>query len=207
MGFIRNFFARRKLRGSKNSIHRIFFKRTENYTTATIQILEKMPGALEAVSELIEEREPFKAGGILNWGEISLVAGNTDDALIVLVGVVSFPSGAEVELQTGEKVTVTKDTEQYFQPRMVRIGIPLKLAEASKEEVIDYLRKTDIEQKKNIEDIKKTLSDVFGINEEGTDLVATQPQDSITSGADFDLTQLTEEQRKQLELSTKMGRG
>lgn len=212
MKFIREFFERRKLRGQKNSIHRMFFERAENFTSTTIKILERMPGALEAITELIEEKETFKSGGILEWGEVSLTRAGTEDALIILVGSVSFPPGAEVELQTGEKVIVTENTSEYFLPRMVRIGIPLKLAEASKEEIKKYIKHTEELQKKDSVEFMENLKEALTteLKEAGIDIpveIIKKDDDTITTDADFDLTQLTEEQRKQLQLSQKMGRG
>jgi hypothetical protein len=211
MGFIRDFFARRKLRGPSGSVRQMFFERAEKFTATTVEILNRMPGALEAISELIEEKESFKSGGVLNWSEVSLVRAESEDALIVMVGAVTFPPGAEVELQTGEKVIVTADTAQYFEPRMVRIGIPLRLAEAPKDIIKEYIKKSEEIQKKESEEFMKNLEEALTTKLEDAGIevpVKVVPkQDSVTTDDDFDLTQLTEEQRKQLVLSQKIGRG
>lgn len=204
MGFIRNFFALRRLRGKKGSLRRLFFERAEHFTRTTIGILERMPGVIEAIKEMIEEKETFKSGGILEWTEVSIVGMTEDDSLIVLVGNVTFPAGAIVELATGEKVAVTPDTAQYFPPRMIRIGVPVKLAESSKEEIKAYIKKTEAEQENDQKEFVKELEQALGVEEP---VKVTRKQDTIDTGEDFDLTQLTDEQRKQLELSQKMGRG
>lgn len=213
MRFIRDFFARRKLRGQKDSVRRMFFERAETFGAKTVKILERMPGVLEAVSELLNEKQSFKGEGQFEWGEVSLVAADTDDALMILVAILRFPPGSDIKLQTGEMVKVTPDTAQYFPPRVARVGIPLKMVDSTKEEVIAYLKKSEAEQHAETEEMKKTLKDVLGITtsseEEEVEVPAKviKKQDGLTTDADFDLTQLTEEQRQQLILSQKMGRG
>lgn len=209
MKFIRDFFTRRKVRGKEGSIRRIFFNRATHFTQSTIDVLARMPGAQAAVVELIEERETFKTGGVLEWTEISLVQADSEDALILMVGVVRFPPGAEVELQTGEKVIVTKDTAQYFEPRLVRIGIPLRLAESSKDEVKTYLKQKEAEMEKDTAEFMDNLKEALEGSppEDDSKETAVSKDDTVTTDADFDLTQLTDEQRKQLQLSQKMGRG
>lgn len=211
MNFFSEFFARRKMRGASGTIRRMFFERAEKHAVATTNILNKMPGALQAIADLIEEKETFKKGGILEWGEISLVAADTEDALIILVGIIRFPPGAEVELSTGEKVKVTPETVQYFPPRIIRIGLPLNMAEATKDEIKTYLKKTVEEQKADIEEMKNTLQEALDGQEDEASEVPVKTikkQEPIATAADFDLTQLTEEQRRQLQLlSQKTGRG
>lgn len=206
MRFILDFFARRRLRGKKSSIRRLFFERAENFMAMTIKISERIPHALEAIIELIEEKEIFKSGVILEWSEISLVRAESEDAAIVIIGSVSFPPGAIVELETGEKVTVTLDTAQYFPPRLVRIGIPLKLAEASKDEIKEYIKKTEEEEKKESGEFVKHLQEALE-DETEVPVKKIKKQDTIDIDDGFDLTQLTEEQRKQLQLSQKTGNG
>src|SRR5271168_3225545 len=150
MNFIRKFFLRRKLRGEKDSVRRLFFERNNAFANSTIQILEKMPGAIDAISEFIDEKETFKEGGVLTWTEVSLVNHDTEEALIILVGMVTFPTGSKVVLETGEKVEVTPDTAQYFPPRIIRIGLPLNLAEASKDEIKTYMKQREIEQEAEV---------------------------------------------------------
>ncbi len=210
MKFIREYFAKRKLQGKKDSVQNLFFQRAEKFNEKTAEILARIPQALEAFADIIEEQETFKTGGVLRWNEISLVAAGSDDPLMIIVGIVTFPVGAEVLLATGEKVKVTQDTVQYFPPRLIRIGLPVKMAESSKEEIKAYIRQADEEQKKEMEEVKEAVKEALGIEEDaGTSVPVkvVKKKDSVTTTDDFDLTQLTEEQRQNIVLPHKPGRG
>lgn len=206
MKFIRNLIKRRKQRGKKDSIRRLFFDRSELFGKLTLEILNRMENTVKAIEEIIQEKETFKSGGILQWGDVSLVASDTDNPLIIMIGSVSFPTGSVVELATGEKVTVTQDTQEYFSPRIIRIGIPLNLAKSSKEEIKQYLKKTEELQKQESQEFLKTLTESLISNDVQPPTNKEEKKlDGITTIDDFDLTQLTEDQRKQLQLSQKIG--
>ncbi len=204
MGIIRDLFKYYKLRGKRGTVRRMFFERAENFSATTKEILSQMSGVLAAASALIEEKESFKNGGVLDWIDVTLAGADMDEALSVLVGVVSFTPGSEVELQNGDKVKVTPDTSQYFIPRMIRLGVPLNLAGGTKEDVIAYLKKVESEQKEEHEQIESTIKDILSSDVDvGAKIpvnIKKKQQDTLATAADFDLTQLTEDQRQQLVL-------
>ena len=86
-----------------------------------------------------------------------------------------YPPGVEVTLPTGDKIVVTKDTAPYFR-RLVRAGIPLDIADQPKEVVVDYLVKM------KEDDIKQAE--------------ITAMDQSINNETEFDLSKLSEEQRR-----------
>lgn len=209
MEFIRKFFRRSKW-AKESTIKRMFFERAEIFTSQTELILKTMPGVIGAISDLLDDKESFKGGGKFDWHEVSLVNADSEQPLMILVGILRFPVGSEVELQTGEKTIVTADTAQYFLPRIARVAIPLKLAHSLKEEVLEYLKTTEAEQKSDAEDMKKTLKEVLGItatDENQAPTKVAEKQDGIATEEGFDISQLTEQQRHQLAMSQKMGKG
>lgn len=174
----------------KKSIQDLLTKRDKSFKKATNDIFAKIPQALETFQELILEQEPLKNGSVIQWTEISLISSGLEEPLLIIVGLVTFPIGSKVSLVTGESIVITADTAQYFPPRLIRIGLPLKIIESSKEEIKDFILKSDevqseeneLQEIKNIEPLKTIAS----------------KKDSVTTSDDFDLTQLTEEQRQNL---------
>ncbi len=207
MNKIRNFFARRKLTQTTNSIRDLFTQRNEHFDSLTQKILDRMPGAIEGISELVEEKQIFDSAGVLEWNEVALTEDNGDeDPLIILIGSINFIPGDVVELESGDKITITAETVQYFPPRVIRIGIPLNIAESSKDEIKKFIRAAEESQKQDMEEFEETLQEILAGND-GSNIQVTKKQDTITTAADFDLTQLTEDQRKKLALGQKMVRG
>lgn len=200
---IRDWFARRKLRGDKDSLKRMFFVRAERFTNDTMDILKRMPNALQAIVEFIHSKAAFTANGEIEFTDISLLDAGSEDPVVLMVGTMHFRPGVEVELKNGDKTVVTPDTEEYFK-KMVRFGIPLRLVESSPAEILKYLKESDEERQEHVEEIKKAVEEALGIE---PDEKVTKQTDTVTTDADFDLTQLTEEQRRQLSLLSRTGRG
>lgn len=162
------------------SIKDLFVSRADTFDKRTSKILKAMTGALEAIHEFMNVSVVEKQGGKLAWEDVSLVIDTTKDAFVVLVGVIKYPPGTELELDSGQKVKVTKQTEPYFR-RLVRAGIPLKVAGKTKKQVLNYLKKMEAKETKQQE-----VSFL--------DKLAQQE-------VEFDLSKLTEEQRKAYEAS------
>jgi hypothetical protein len=154
------------------TIPQLFEAREKVEERATKKIFDAMPGAVEAINELMGLNEIQKAGGHLLWDDIDLVG--DEDGLLVIVGVVVFPPGCELTTANGDKVKVTEDTEPYFR-RLVRAGLPVSVATQSKDEVVAYFRKMQEDEEKQL--------DVAGLDE------------ILQRETEFDLSALTEEQR------------
>lgn len=158
------------------SIKKLFAARSDEYKKATKTILESMSGALNAIHEYMNIDEVEKRGGYLEWEEVSYVE-DDGDTLVILLGVVGFPPGTEIVLEDEKKIKVTKDTAPYFR-RIIRAGIPANIAQKSKKSVIAFLEKMEKES------LNSNLDNVFSSEE------------------DFDLSKLTDEQRRLYEAST-----
>lgn len=158
------------------SIPQLFEAREKVAHKATDNIFAAMPGAMEAINEMMGLEEIKKIGGDIIWDDISLVTELVDEPLIVLVGIIVFPPGCELETTDGDKIKVTTDTEPYFR-KLVRAGLPASVAALSKEEVHEYFKKMEQEMEESMKNL-------------------------VTEDSDFDLTQLTEEQRAAYEASS-----
>jgi hypothetical protein len=161
------------------TIPELFVARDKAVSKATKNIFAAMPGAIEAINELMGLEDIQKSGGDLHWEDIDLV-GDEAENLLVMVGVVVFPAGCELEAEGGGIIKVTKDTEPYFR-RLVRAGLPASVAVQGKDEVVAYFKKMQ-------EDYDNQL-DVAGLD------------NLLERETEFDLSALTEEQRRAYETS------
>lgn len=167
---------RKQLRKAKsNPIQKLFEVRANTFNRGTKKIFKAIAGALEAINERMDIAATNKIGGELEWDDITLVHDDTRGVLI-LIGVIVYKPGSELTLDNGDKIKVTEDTAPYFR-RLVRAGIPLEIAHKTKKQVLTFLKKKDDEEKKQSED------------------------PVVDKEADFDLSTLTEEQRKLLKQS------
>lgn len=160
------------------SIPELFADRQATFDKNTQKILDSIAPALEAVHEFMDAETVEKAGGSLKWEDISLGDGDSEGPFLILIGVISFPPGTEMDTVNGGSVVVTEDTAPYFR-RLVRAGIPVEITTKTKEEVVAYLKKVEEDE------LKQSEADFLE--------AATQQE------TDFDLSKLTEEQRKAYE--------
>ena len=104
--------------------------------------------------------------------------------LVVIIGMVDYTPGTVIE-NDGNTVTITDDNIEYFQ-RVVHMSLPYDMVRSSNEdEIAEFLR---------------TM---------GTDhpIEFTEPVDAPPTATDFDLSKLTEEQRRSLMLHNMKGKG
>lgn len=153
------------------TLPQLFEARDKAADKATRNIFDAIPGAMEAINELTSLEEIKSAGGDLVWDDLELI----EDELIILVGVIVFPPGCEVITTEGDKVKVTESTAPYFR-RLVRVGLPLSVATQPKEEVVAYFKKVQENEQKQL--------DLAHLDE------------SLNKETEFDLSALTEEQRR-----------
>ena len=158
----------------KKTLSDLFAKREQVIEKTTTAIFKSMAGALEAIHDVMNHNDLEKEGGVLVW-ETAELADDEQNPLIILIGVIIYPPGVEVTLPTGDKIVVTKDTAPYFR-RLVRAGIPLDIADQPKVVVVDYLVKM------KEDDIKQAE--------------ITAMDQSINNETEFDLSKLSEEQRR-----------
>src|SRR5277367_6692150 len=118
----------------QKTIRELFEAREKATIRGTNKIFSAMTEAMEVISDLMGLEEIKKVGGELIWDDLSLIIGDAvDEPLVVMVGVVVFPPGCELETTNGDKIKVTEDTAPYFR-RLVRAGLPAAVAIKTKEE-------------------------------------------------------------------------
>lgn len=193
-----------KWKRNNTDVHALFVERAKTFTKDTAKILTNMEGALDGIHEYMGLKSAFEQGAKLEWREITLIENaDTKQSVILMIGVLVYPPGSAVELQTGEKVEVSTNTTDYF-TKLVRVGLPLSYAKASKEQIVAYLKEIDEQNEKVFEAEKQLVAETLGgIRNDQAQAPVVKHNDTITTGEDFDLTQLTEEQRKNLVFSPK----
>lgn len=167
-------------------LRELFEVRDGEYAKATMKILETIPGTIAAIVEVSELEEEF-AQGRLVWSEAVLVQEvEEEEEYVLLVGILRYEVGDEIETPVG-KLTVTPDIAERFHQRIIRVGIPINLVENDDKVAIqEFLKESAEEHKRQTEEMKAEM----------------QRRKTETIMTDFDLDQLTEEQRESLMLNT-----
>lgn len=167
-------------------LRELFEARDSEYAEATIKILEKIPGTIAAIVEISELEDEF-AQGRLTWSEAVLVQEvEEEEEYVLLVGILRYEVGDEIETPVGQLI-VTPEIAERFHQRIIRVGIPIRLVEEDDKAAIqEFLKKSAEEHKREMEEIKREM----------------QKKSAKATIADFDLDQLTEEQRESLMLNT-----
>lgn len=156
--------------------------RKAQFDIATKEILDNLTTVREGIDEFMEFKDLYAAGGKLKWDEVVYIEDTLEDAIVILVGVAFYPVGTEVETGDGSKVKVTEDTKGYF-TRLIRMGFPLNLVEGTKEDIIEFLVRSE---KIAEEQLKKELA-VLEMDQE------------VENEQQFDYSQLTADQIAQLQ--------
>ena len=159
-----------------------FRRRDTTFKKATDKILEMMPNVLDGIKDFLRLEEDEGKPDV-RWEDVMYFA-DAEPPTVMLISVISYPPGSEFVLPTGETVKVTDATVDYFR-RLIRFGIPMDVVlNANREEITTFLQKT-AEEDEDIVSIPNLDSEALAAN------VATDG---------FDLDELTEEQRRTLEL-------
>lgn len=160
----------------KTNLRQMFEAREMSYKKATDRILEMMASALDAIVTFLASKGEL-SGTQLVWQEASYYPSSDEghEGYIMLMGVIEHLVGQKFQLPNGQMVEVTEETADYFR-RIIRIGIPLKLAvEGTEQEILQFMEET-------------TKEDF----EEGPGF------DSAPQPDTFDMDELTEEQKQAL---------
>lgn len=184
----------------------LFIKRKIQNEQNTNKILRALGGPMDALYEQLNVADIEKQGGTLVWDDVSYVD-DGEEPFVILVGVISYPVGAEVLTENGDIVKLTESTVPYFR-RLVRAGIPIAMAKKSKEELLAYFDKKK-QERVEAEQREKELEEAMAIDDGPTiqDLLAEQQkQEPEMTFDEFDLTQLTDEQRKAYQMGNKPGK-
>lgn len=156
----------------------MFTRKEEMYKKMVNIILETMPNVVEGARTYIRLTEG--PAGDITWEDVSYFE---HEQLIMLIGVIQYHPGDKVELVNGMEIEVTEQTSAYFR-RLLRLGISYDLATSgSVDDVVDFLVQSSEQQ-----------------DEEEPDENLVQVPVSDVDNTEFDLDDLTEEQREQLRL-------
>lgn len=181
----------------------LFLDRYAVNEKATSKIMKAIKGTLDALHEQMNIDKVTEQGGVLHWEDVSLID-DGEQQYVVLVGSIAYPPGAEIELDSGDKIKLTHDTAPYFN-RLARATLPAEMAVKSKEEVFAYLKNIEEE---NARQIQTVMADA-DFNSDGPsigEILAGQSKEKEMTFDEFDLTQLTDEQRKSYQMGVKPGK-
>jgi len=152
------------------TLKELFEERDEAFKQQTFKIFELIHTTLVCVTEYLNSIDPVFAAGQVAWEDANLM-----DGMVLIVGIVDYTPGTQIEIE-GETITITESNLDYFQ-RVVHMSLPFELVESSNEaNIIEFLKM--IHEKQKAESFSTPIND-------------TPPPDD-----DFDLSQLTEEQRQ-----------
>ena len=133
-----------------------------------------MSGSVEGVVQYLNLNDDL-AQGRLTWQGVQL-----DQELIVLVGIIKYPPGAQFSTSEGEVMIVSEKTAEYF-TRILRMRLPFDLVNKnSKEETMTFLTELENETQHEVVELPAELTDI----------------------QDFNFDDLTDEQKKALLVKT-----
>lgn len=168
----------------QEQLKQLFLKRREAYNKTSLSILEHLKaGVLDAINEYFTELKEVGEGRDLKWDQVGYVDQHN---MLVLLGEIHYAPGTQTTTETGDVVTITEELAPYFH-RVIRVGLPFEMVDESKEKVLDFLKKRELETQQEQTEAAEFLRELLQVPGEGND-----PADR------FDLDSLTEEQRKGL---------
>ena len=147
------------------------------YQKSTDAVLIEMKTAIKGITVFLRNKDELK-NATISWEEVTYfkTPNENNDGFVMLLGVINYPVGERFMLPNGNVVEITEEIADYFR-RIIRIGLPLKLAaEGTVEQVVEFMEAT----------MKK-------------DEDANDPTEVETS-PEFDLSELSEEQLQTLRL-------
>ena len=154
-----------------SQLKELFEKRDTEHLKITQVLLKTLQPATDCIMEFIgahSQQDP--SIGTFSWDDVLFLNNESNPLvkeIIVFMGSVSYKIGAKLTMPDGSVVEITEETAEYFK-RIIRIGIPLDLAEkGDKKKITEFLR----------------------------DVSMTESEPEPPSTIDFDLDTLTEAQR------------
>lgn len=160
-----------------NKLKEIFARREQQYNHVSNELFSQIPNVLNGIIHFLNLHNEL-TNGDLTWEDIQLWSGeqDNDEGMIVVIGVITYRPGAKFKTAAGKVIQLDKATVELFK-RMIKIGVPVDLATyGTFEEVVEFLQETT--DKENY--------------------VPSEPQQE--SKLNFNLDELTEDQRKSLQM-------
>jgi len=157
----------------------LFERRDAAFKKMSDGIMRSIPNVFGAAEQFIRQREG--STGALSWEDINYY---DNEDYIMIIGVLAYEPGDVITLPNGMEFEVTEQTVEHFK-RLLRLGIPYKLAATgSQDDVFDFLiqsaEEADAEESLEEQMVQLPVSDV--------------------DNTEFNLDDLTDEQREQLRL-------
>ena len=115
----------------------LFRQREESYKRFTQDLLHELKNVIDVIHQMLDD-ETTK---YLTWKMVEKTGPEMED-IIVIIGMSTFPIGYNLQVDSGEFIEVTEDTQEFLQ-RVIRVGIPIKLAvEGTPDEIKNYFETT-----------------------------------------------------------------
>ncbi len=152
-----------------NNLKNLYSKRDEVFADRTYEIFEKIDTTLSCVTVFLTDIDDLVAQGVIAWEDTSLV-----DDFVIVIGTVQY--NLDDVLTIGDKkIKLTLDNLTQFE-RVVHMSIPYNLVlENDKDNIIEYL---------------------YSIGADLDNDFSTMQIPVVNT--DFDLTELSDEQRQSL---------
>ncbi len=161
----------------------LFKVRDEHFSKHTTKILMEITNTLECVTTYLVDIDDGVAQSDIVWEDISIM-----EDILVMMGTVDYIIGNTISFGN-EKIVVTAENCESLQ-QLVHMSVPLVLVqEDDTAKIMRYLETTAVDMG----------SDLDGF------VVPLTPQTTTPHTSDFDLSELSEEQRQSLKLSTTKG--
>ncbi len=155
-------------------LEKIFEARDMAFEKQTHEIFDIIYTTLVCVTTFLGDIDPIFAAGNILWEDVNLVDGG-----IVIIGMVDYTEGTEIEVDKNT-VMVTEDNIEYFR-RIVHMSLPIDLVYKDDESVImEFLY--NMHSQDNVSTFSEPL------------------EPGINNNPEFDLSKLTEQQRQSLML-------
>lgn len=159
----------------------LFEQRAETFNELTQQILESLPNVLEGCRIFVSKNGANP--GLLEWEDVSFY---DEHNIIMLVASLTYSPGDVIKLPEGEVIELTNDNVENFKSTL-QLGIPYELAKkGTPDDVFTFLTAT----------IEQEEAEQLG----GAERSITVSDETPTQ-AEFDLEELTEEQKEALKMS------
>ena len=172
-----------------SDLKKLFDYRLDKYKQTTEKILQTIPNVMEGVLGALAEDE----SSTLEWEDIQF---EPDEDLLILIGFIQLKIGERVKLESGREIHVTDENVEKFR-RIVRVGIPLDLAEnGSVEEVSKFFEGKRQTNYTTLDDIAEDLDELEDIDE--FENLEDLHRQAVTSIIGFDTEDLTDEQIRQI---------
>lgn len=161
----------------------LFEKRDDVFRALTVKIMDSLANVIEGANLFVHHRE--ESTGLITWEDVSFFE---DEKIIMLIGVLEYSPGDVVYVSEGNHIEITENTASYFK-RLLRLGIPYSLAiSGTPEDVFDFLKQSAEKAAAEDDEEQELFFDASELPTGSVDV------------PEFNLDDLTEEQREQLRL-------